>query len=154
MALMPFVAATPLTSTRPSTTIATPRAIAYAGGKYPPEFAIEWLDRAVAGNPMHVAYHIQRAGVRAQIHDPAALDDLHAAVMLDPNDAGTRLLYARALVQFNRPADAIDQYRIALAMNDQLDKAEPKRLSAAEIAVIEKEMQSARDAATQPHVDK
>jgi O-antigen ligase len=128
----------------------TARAMLYSDGRFPPQTVIAWLDRAIARNPRRANYRVAVAHIRAELNDPAALDDLQTAVNLDPNDVDDRLVYARYLVRFNRPAQAVEQFRIALIKNDLLDKAEPKRLPQDVIEGIQHEIQSAESAATQP----
>jgi len=116
-------------------------------GTFKPDAVLVWYDRAIAANPQRASYYMDRAQVRAQNRDTAALDDLQTAVDLDPNSVGDRLAYAQYLVLYNRPDRALDQFRTALRMDSLLDKAEPKRLSLEQIEEVEKQMQFAEAAA-------
>ena len=98
---------------------------------------------AVEIDPQNPGHRLQRAALLtsarpADLRTPteqaadqqAALADLALAVQLDPNELETRLAYARQLEKVNRSADADEQYRLILEMNDRLPRNEPDRLDA------------------------
>jgi predicted Zn-dependent protease len=97
------------------------------------------LDAAIATDPINVTYYRTRAQfeLAQPAPDPARVTaDFDRATRLDPNDVSTHLDYAEALVRLGLGQKAIEEYRTALAFNDLLDPAEPKRLSQAKIEQI------------------
>jgi tetratricopeptide (TPR) repeat protein len=77
--------------------------------------------------------------IRQPHPDPAAFAAAYdRALALDPCDVQARVEYADGLVRLGQMDRAATEYRTALRLNDQYDITEPKRLSAQEVARIEK----------------
>jgi O-antigen ligase len=96
-----------------------------------------WYDVATATNPSDIRPYLRRAALAAQAHDADSVEvNFEQALELDPNEVDIRLQYADTLSKLHLPQLAIAQYEEALSFNDQLDKAEPKRLSPDKLAEI------------------
>ncbi len=109
----------------------------------PPSQFRRHMDEAIRANPMAVANYIAR--IHSELRQPQPdrhliRDDFTTALKLDPYNVPLRLEYAKTLADFtDRPA-AIEQYQMALRVNDQLNPDEKKRLPANEIVNIRKEI--------------
>lgn len=92
------------------------------------------FDQALAAAPGHAQSWLTRSRyVAAQKVVSAAdiqqsLDDFARGIALNPNDVDLRIEYADLLERFGRRDDAAAQLETALAMDDKMDPAEPKRL--------------------------
>jgi len=103
-------------------------------------------DIAIERNPKAVSPYLWRASFALMMHDPdQVIHDFDQALELNPNEVSIRLDYARALKSLRKPAEAKEQLRKALWFNDQLDRAEPKRLSDEQVKAINKEIASLPD---------
>jgi hypothetical protein len=102
---------------------------------------MSWYDVAIERNPSFLtAYHF-RAVFELQENEPVSMvADFDKVMELNPNEVSLRLEYARDLQLLDMDAEARKQFELALKYNDLLDKDEPKRLSADEIAEIKSEM--------------
>jgi hypothetical protein len=98
---------------------ASPREAYAAAIAAAPRHALSWLARS--------RYLSSRADVAPE-DAQQAIDDFTRAVELNPNDIDLRIEYADLLERFGRRGEAADQLLAALALNDQLDQAEPERL--------------------------
>jgi hypothetical protein len=99
------------------------------------EKVLALLERAVQANPLDPAPLLFRARFLLQRHpqeQKMIRGDFTRAIELDPNNVGVRIEFARALERAGDSAVARQQYRRALELDDQLDPAEPKRLSASQ----------------------
>ncbi|MGD0463206.1 MAG: O-antigen ligase family protein [Tepidisphaeraceae bacterium] len=107
---------------------------------------ISWYSIAVSKDPaLLAAYHL-RAIFWLQMNDPdEMIADFDKVMELNPNEVSLRLEYARDLEMFRLLPQAKKEFTIALAYNEQLDQAEPKRLSQKEVAAIQKEIDSLPD---------
>ncbi len=107
---------------------------------------IAWYSIAISKDPaLLAAYHL-RAIFWLQMDDPdAMIADFNKVMELNPNDVSLRLEYAHDLEMFHLRSQAKKQFQLALAYNDQLDPAEPKRLSQAQVDTINKEIDSLPD---------
>jgi len=107
---------------------------------------VAWYSIAISKDPsLLAAYHL-RAIFWLQMNDPEEMAaDFDKVMELNPNDVSLRLEYARDLEMFHLQPQARKQFKLALAYNEQLDKAEPKRLSEKEVAAITKEIDSLPD---------
>jgi O-antigen ligase len=100
-----------------------------------------YYDIAIERNPAAVGPYLWRASFAMMMHDgEQATHDFRKALELNPNEVSIRLEFARALATLGKPADAREQFRLALWYNDQLDPAEPKRLSPEQIDAINSEI--------------
>jgi O-antigen ligase len=98
---------------------------------------------AIERNPAAVTPYLWRASFAMQMHDgEQAEHDFQKALELNPNEVSIRLDYARALQSLGKTAEAKEQLRKALWYDDQLDRAEPKRLSADQVAAIHQQIQA------------
>jgi len=121
-------------------------AIDLAQSGAPADQVAHMLDAAIRADPSSAGNFVARAqfelsGIGKK--PEAALNDFRAALVLDPRNVRLRWQYADALKEFavelHRPEltnEARLQYERVLDMNDQYDRAEPKRLKADEIARI------------------
>ncbi|MGD0542210.1 MAG: hypothetical protein ABSB33_11890, partial [Tepidisphaeraceae bacterium] len=107
---------------------------------------VSWYSIAISKEPaLLAAYHL-RAIFWLQMNNPEGMiADFDKVMELDPNEVSLRLEYARDLEMFHLLPQARKQFNLALAYNDQLDPAEPKRLSQQEVAAIQKEIDSLPD---------
>jgi O-antigen ligase len=97
----------------------------------PAEQVKAMLEMAIAEDPAGVVYYLTRAGFERRLPqpDPAAIRaDYDRALRLDPQNIPARIDYAEALTKLGDPSAAAEQYRLALATNDQYHPDEPKRL--------------------------
>ena len=79
--------------------------------------AREAFGRALVENPGFVPAHVMLGEIAAQRQDTAvSLLEYSTAVEIDSADVMTRLGYGRALLNANRPADAVVQFRKAVAL--------------------------------------
>jgi len=100
-----------------------------------------YYDIAIERNPAAVGPYLWRASFAMMMHDgEQATHDFRKALELNPNEVSIRLEFARALATLGKPADAREQFRLALWYNDQLDPTEPKRLSPEQIDAINSEI--------------
>ena len=103
------------------------------------ELARPLLDRAVALDPMRVSAYLLRAQVEMAGPSPSAdrvAADFDRILAINPNDVTLRLQYAAALDRLDRRAEALKQYRAALAANNALGPDEPRRLSATQLDAV------------------
>lgn len=114
-------------------------ALALLGSGTAPNEAEPLLNAAIAADPMNPQYYRTRAQLKATGASQdlgAAISDYQRVLAIDPNNVQLRLeladLYARAAQR----DDAAKAYREALHYNNLLDPAEPKRLSSARVAEI------------------
>jgi tetratricopeptide (TPR) repeat protein len=114
-----------------------------------PEMALQveaLYDIAIERNPKAVSPYLWRASFALMMHDPdQVIHDFEQALDLNPNEVSIRLDFARALESLRKPAEAKEQLRKALWFNDQLDRAEPKRLSEEQVTAINKEIATLAD---------
>ncbi len=73
------------------------------------------------------------------------VQDFDQVMELNPNEVSLRLDYARGLKLLDLLPEAKKQFKLALDYNDQLDKAEPKRLTLQQQAEIQEEINSLPD---------
>jgi O-antigen ligase len=107
---------------------------------------VSWYSIALTKNPAFLAAYHLRAIFWLQMNDPEAMTaDFDKVMQLDPNDVALRLEYAHDLEMFHLLPQARKQFKLAFAYNEQLDKAEPKRLSEKQVADISKEIASLPD---------
>ena len=102
-----------------------------------------FLTRAIAANPMDLAYFTLRAEVESRSGKPDAKkvkDDFNKAVSIDPNNVSLHQSYANALERLGDTKSAIAQLQAALAYNNKLPKDEIKRLKKDEVDAIEKKI--------------
>jgi tetratricopeptide (TPR) repeat protein len=105
----------------------------------------EYLDDAIAKDPMGVEYYLTRAGVALAgrpVDVQAVRADYTRALELNPADVRMRIAYADVLTSFGLKDEARAEYQIALDRNEGYDLTEPKRLSPDEIAHIKSAMGS------------
>ncbi|MFN4244050.1 MAG: O-antigen ligase family protein [Tepidisphaerales bacterium] len=112
----------------------------------------EMLDAAIAADPRHVRYRLDRARLELLLAgDEADLDraltELETATRLNPTDVPIRLEYAEALLRAGRVGEAVGQWRLALSYDDRLDPTEPKRMTAQQRASVERRIAEAEAAA-------
>jgi O-antigen ligase len=99
------------------------------GNTAKPQEAEAMLDRAIASNPSEIKYYLLRARIAmSEGGYDRARADFEKAIALNPNDVDIRLDFAEILKRTGHPADAGNQYRMALEANDRLNPDEPKRL--------------------------
>ncbi len=95
-------------------------------------------------NPSAVNPYLWRAGFAGMIGDHSrVIRDYRTALELNPNEVSIRLDFAQALKSMNKIETAHEQMAIALKYNDQLDAAEPKRLSSDKVRSIQNEIDQA-----------
>jgi tetratricopeptide (TPR) repeat protein len=100
-----------------------------------PMMAREMLAAAIAHDSKSVRYHRSMAELDVDQQDwTNALAEFGKAIELDPNNMGLRIEYADALSRRGQIALAQDQYRRALAVNDELPAEEIRRLPPATVA--------------------
>jgi O-antigen ligase len=100
-----------------------------------------WYDIASDRDPVYLATYHLRGIFDLQLGDSRRMvEDFDELMDLNPNEVSLRLEYARGLEMLHLLPEAKKQYKLALKYDDQLDKAEPKRLSAAQRVDIEKEI--------------
>jgi tetratricopeptide (TPR) repeat protein len=63
--------------------------------------------------------------------------DYDRAIAINPRDPPTRLDFAELLERFGDIPAAIEQYRLALAINDDFHPDEPRRLSPARVGQVQ-----------------
>jgi hypothetical protein len=96
---------------------------------------------AIDRDPSDITAYIARGEFSVLIGDPQQMmADFDKALELNPNEVSIHREYAVALKQLGLPQKAVEQLQLALAMNDQLDKDEPKRLSAEQLEIIHKQI--------------
>jgi tetratricopeptide (TPR) repeat protein len=123
-------------------------ALRAAGHKSQIPESLRWQIRsyyttAISHDPSSIPPHLRRAEVALQVLDGDQVTaDYNRALVLNPNDISIRLEYAKALELLREPKQAVDQLRLALSYNDQLDAAEPKRLTASQIQAIQDQINS------------
>jgi O-antigen ligase len=106
---------------------------------------LTWYALAISENPsLLAAYHLRAIFDLQQMDAKVMIADFDKVLELNPNEVSLRLEYARDLAALQMPAEAKQQFELALKFNDQLDQAEPKRLTADEIEGIRKEMAALR----------
>ena len=105
-----------------------------------------WYTLAIQEDPSFLgAYHL-RGIFWLQLGEPERMiADFEKVMELNPNEVSLRLEYAHGLEVLHLLPEAKRQFKLALSYNDLLDKNEPKRLSADQVAKIEKEMDSLSD---------
>jgi O-antigen ligase len=105
-----------------------------------------WYTLAIQEDPSFLgAYHL-RGIFWLQLGEPERMiADFEKVMELNPNEVSLRLEYAHGLEVLHLLPEAKRQFKLALSYNDLLDRNEPKRLSADQVAKIEKEMDSLSD---------
>lgn len=104
---------------------------------------ISWYSIAIDKDPVLLAAYHLRAILWLQTGNPdQMIADFDKVMQLNPNEVSLRLEYARDLELFHLLPQAKEQYRLALSYNEQLDKAEPKRLSRKDEEAVRREMDS------------
>jgi tetratricopeptide (TPR) repeat protein len=99
----------------------------------------ELLDAAHQADPLSVRYLRTRASFNLQSGDlPAAQADYLQCLRLDPNNLEIRLEYAHVLELQHQHAQAVDQYRTTLELDDKLAPDEIRRLSKDQVRQVEK----------------
>jgi tetratricopeptide (TPR) repeat protein len=102
-----------------------------------------WYATAIQENPSFLGAYQCRAIFWLQMIRPQRMiADFDKVMELNPNEVSLRLDYAHGLEMLNLFPEARQQFKLALAYNNQLDKGEPKRLSATKEAEIETEINS------------
>ncbi len=105
-----------------------------------------WYDIAIDKDPAFLAAYHLRAIFDLQMGDAKQMvQDFDQVMQLNPNEVSLRLDYAHALKLMDLLPEAKKQFKLALDYNDQLDKAEPKRLTAQQQAEIQQEISSLPD---------
>jgi O-antigen ligase len=97
------------------------------------------LARAIRIEPRSIDPYLLRANIElAQPHPNAdqIRRDFDEILRLNPNDESLHQQYGQALDRLELPAAAAAQYEKALACNDALPAAEPKRLTSTQIAEL------------------
>lgn len=120
-------------------------ALAMQQAGMPPDRVRMMLDAAISADPMSVQYYRARAEheLRQPQPDPRrVITDFEKVIALNPNDVLARCDFADVLALFGLRQRAIEQYRAALHCNDLLDPADPRRLTASQIADIQQRMQA------------
>ncbi len=103
--------------------------------------AEDMIARTIRLNPMMIAAYLDQANVELRKPSPdAALveKDFEAILRLNPNDVALHRQFGEALDRFGEHQRAQAQYELALRYNSLLPPDEPKRLSAEEIAAIQR----------------
>jgi tetratricopeptide (TPR) repeat protein len=92
--------------------------------------AIDLIVSAAAEDPSGLAYRLALARLETRLgRTDAARADFAKALELDPNEVSIYLDYGDALMHMGLPAEAAEQYKLALKFNDLLPVEEPKRLN-------------------------
>jgi hypothetical protein len=114
-------------------------ALALAAAGAPPRDTLAQLNAAIAADPINPQYYRTRTQLYATASPPqlaqAAADYQHL-VQIDPNNVQLHLELADLYSRGGERDAAIEEYERALEYNDQLDPAEPKRLTEARVAEI------------------
>jgi len=77
-----------------------------------------------------ISYRLALARLETRLgRTDAARADFAKALELDPNEVSIYLDYGDALMHMGLPAEAAEQYKLALKFNDLLPVEEPKRLN-------------------------
>jgi Tfp pilus assembly protein PilF len=103
-----------------------------AAGVSSPDVSVERLKLAIHANPQNSAYYFDAAQAEMRLPHAdadAVRKDFQAGLALDPNNVAARLEFADILAKLSEPAEARDQYRLALQFNDRLNWDEGKRLT-------------------------
>jgi len=102
-----------------------------------------WYDLAIDKNPTLADAYDSRAIFALQMGDAKEMvQDYDQVMQLNPNEVSLRLDYAHALKLLDLLPEAKKQFKLALDFNDQLDKAELKRLTPQQQAEIQQEIDS------------
>jgi O-antigen ligase len=97
---------------------------------------------AIQHNPTNITFRLARASFAMLIHDGSqAIADYQKAITLNPNDVSIRRQYARALQSLGKNQEAAEQLQNALDADNQLDPAEPKRLTPDQRNTIEAQIE-------------
>ncbi|HEX4054650.1 MAG TPA: O-antigen ligase family protein [Tepidisphaeraceae bacterium] len=103
---------------------------------------ISWYTIAIDKDPVFLAaYHLRAIFWLQTGNADRMIADFDKVMQLNPNEVSLRLEYARDLEMFHLLPQAKKQYELALSYNDQLDKAEPKRLTQKNEDAARKEME-------------
>ncbi|MCC6422589.1 MAG: O-antigen ligase family protein [Phycisphaerales bacterium] len=119
------------------------RAMIFAGDS--PAKIRQMIDKAHSLNPTSPDPLLMRAQFELRLPQPnlqQVIDDLSAALRLNPNDLTTREQYADVLATTGRHDDARREYDQTLWYNNQLADDEPRRLTPDAIARIEHKIQA------------
>lgn len=106
-----------------------------------PWLAMEMVDRAIKTDPMLVSALQLRVEIELTKPSPSAkqvIADFDRIVAINPDEVQLRIQFGQALDRLGKPRMAAKQYRRALSANAALDPKEPRRLSADELADLEK----------------
>lgn len=111
------------------------------GGNSPDELR-QTLDAVLAVNPRRIEAHMTRAelAMRAGKVPEKVVADLTWGLELNPTDIDLRMRAADILATLHRGPQAVEQYRKALALNEELPQDEVKRLSQARLDEIKGKM--------------
>jgi len=102
---------------------------------------LSFYTTAISRDPSNIAPYLQRAALALQVRNPdQVIADFNRVVYMNPNDVGIRLDYARALGTLRMPERELEQLRLALFYNSQLDASEPKRLPQSQVDAIQRQI--------------
>jgi O-antigen ligase len=101
----------------------------------------QYYDAASLENPAYISAYLRRAALSTLMIQPNdAINNYVIVLQLDPNEVDIRLAYAKALKALGEPDRAREEFEKALWYNDQLDAAEPKRLTPEELADVQNQI--------------
>lgn len=110
-----------------------------------PSNVLATLDQAIRANPRSIPARMGRVSALARMNQAEAVTaELQKACALSPNDVGIRLDAAEYLARLGQGDLAREQYQLAMESNAKLPEGEPKRLSAAQVAIVEAKIAALR----------
>ena len=125
------------------------RAAKAAAAFTPPDSWVGLVSAAIHENPRDEKYWAMRAEVRMRLNPPPSAlvkSDYETALRLNPNNVRLRIEFADALATLNDAPAAVRELEMALRFDDQLDRAEKKRMKPEDIARVKEKIASLRRA--------
>jgi tetratricopeptide (TPR) repeat protein len=120
-------------------------AIAMMQANVPADQIRQIVDAAIAADPTQVRTH--RLAIDLELRQPVPdtrriIQNYQQIIALDPMLIQARVEFADVLAKTGQTQAAIEQYRQAILLDNQLDAAEPKRMTRQQIDQIEQKIRS------------